>query len=1761
MRGTPGLVAALRSHARTRGSHVALTFLHDGKDSPLTFAELDARAQGIANMLRSRYGSGDRALLLFEPGLDYAAAFFGCLYAGVIAVPSYPPQAWTSRSVPRLRAIVEDAKPTVVLTTEALLPHVRAALPSDADAPGFLVTDALVPSSLESFELPNTSDVAFLQYTSGSTGKPKGVVLSHDNLAHNAAAIARAMGMDDGSTGVIWLPPYHDMGLIGGILVPVLTGSHVVLMSPFSFLKNPLSWFEAISKYRARVSGGPNFAYDLCVRRAEEGGLPDLDLSCWEVAFTGAEPVRPETLARFEGSFAKAGFSPRAWFMCYGLAEATLMVTGSEEFGAGARLWRVDKELFQRERRAASAGAESVNAMVLVGCGRSLPDQRVSILHPHDPRDVSPRPDGVEGEICVEGPSVAQGYWNKDEETRHTFGSVSVDGRPLLRTGDLGLLHDGELFITGRLKDVIILAGQNHHPQDIEAAVDGVHPSLRVGGAAAFSIDLDGSERLVVVLELTRLRRRERRVRVDLTQPHRRRATDRIEPKPDAEGGELAPGPEAEKIRDHYFVPVDMDEVTHAVLDKLRSECGVSPYAVLLVASGGIPKTSSGKVQRGACKTNFLSGKLDIRHRWIVGDPAFAVAASIVPPSRLPSLRPPQPAASLLPPASPVDVLLAWLRDALAVRLRTTPNVIDPDAPLALLGLNSIDAIGMAGELSQRLGRSITPTVFWEYRSLRDVARGLADMRQDSLVPGREAESDLVAIVGMACRFPGAPDLRTFWSLLCDGRDAISEVPKERWDHSRFGVDERLAKGGLRYGGFVEGIADFEPEFFGISPREAERIDPQQRLLLETTWHALEDAGIDPRRLSGSLVGVFVGISNADYARRTVGGPPDPHAGTGSALSIAANRISYQFDFRGPSMTVDTACSSSMVALHLACGALRRGEANVAIAGGVNLVLDPDLSAHFATAGFLSADGRCKAFDARANGYVRSEGVGLVILKPLTRALADGDRIYAVVAGSAVNQDGRSNGLTAPNQRSQEGVLREAYQRAGVAPSDVVYVEAHGTGTALGDPIEAAALGRVLAKDRPPEHKCLLGSVKTNIGHLEAAAGIAGVIKVALALHRKKIPPSLHFERPNPYIDFNALPLRVITALEEWPAHLEPIAGVSSFGFGGTNAHAVLRGVDAPLSFETTFGLTRSTTLVALSAESEASLTDLARSYVKALSDPDAPSLASIAKAAGLRRTHLKHRLAIRGSSKDEVVALLSSHLAGRRDRGIAVGKALAAEKRSVVFVFTGQGAQWPRMGHDLIATEPVYLQTLTSCDAVTRESAGFSILEELELAEDASRLSDTAVAQACIVAVELALVAILARYGIRPAAVIGHSVGEITAAVVAGAISEATGMRLACERGRRMGEARGGRMVAFAASASELARRVKPFGDELAIAAENSPSSTVVAGTERAIQELVHALARDGVAGKDLGVPYAFHSRSMAGVADAIDSFAEGLLASSPSKRATLPWYSTVSGERVSRAASSHWGAGVRGTVRFSAAVASARADGHVVFVEVGPHPALGAPLAQCLDAGDAGAVHLSTLRRGRPGVDGIFDALATLYTLGINPEFSALPGRATGLDLPLYPWKKRRLWLEAGEGRPGVDHVELCLATKTHVWHIQLNELHALLTSHRVQRVAVLPAAAYVDLVLARVATLMPQSFPPSMRARNVEFVAPMMVSEGSTRVLQVIVTDEPAGYRFRVASRPTNRTGDGGGWTLHATGLIEYTPAPTAGRPGPPGGGLHG
>ncbi len=871
------------------------------------------------------------------------------------------------------------------------------------------------------------------------------------------------------------------------------------------------------------------------------------------------------------------------------------------------------------------------------------------------------------------------------------------------------------------------------------------------------------------------------------------------------------------------------------------------------------------------------------------------------------------------------STLRRWLTRAVALRCELAEARVDATTRFHSLGLNSLRASQMIAALSRKLGRRLSPTLVWEYPTINALAAHLAGepaaptRRRDSLDAERDVALEPVAIIGMACRLPGAPDLPGFWRLLEDGRSAIGDVPAARgWEESLrargVAAEDRAV---VRRGGFLERVDGFDPAFFGLSPREAIAMDPQQRLMLELAWEALEDACVAPGALSGSRTGVFAGSIWSEYESLLYrGGPAElgPYTVTGSHGSIIANRLSYTLGLRGPSLTLDSACSSGLVVVHLACESLRRGESSLALAGAVNLTLLPDSALAVHRFGALSPDGCCYTFDARANGYVRGEGGGVVVLKTLARALADGDPVRAVILGSAVNNDGASNGLTAPSGSAQREVLRAAYRRAGAQPRDVQYVEAHGTGTPLGDPIEAGALGEVLGAVASRRAPLLVGSAKTNVGHLEGAAGVVGLIKTTLAIQRRRVPPSLNFETPNQHIPLAALGLEIPTSARAWPEPTRPLlAGVSSFGLGGTNSHVVLREWPGPA--------------------------------------PQGPP-STIATPAP------------------------------RVDVSAAPG---------VVFVFPGQGAQWPGMARRLLHEEPVFRSTLRRCDQHIRRFAGWSLLRELTAAPARSRLADIRVSLPAIISIDIAVAAWWRAVGLEPAAVVGHSTGEIAAAHVAGALSLEDTMRTICAYGELVGRFSGRGAMAYVGLSWDAC------GDVLADAAlegpvyraiQDSVEGTVVAGEPAAIEALIERLGARDVFARPVRMNVAPHSPMVDSVRDELMTSLREL---SP-RRARVPLISEVTGAeaRGESLDAAHWVRNFGDPAFFSRAIDTLITRGHRVFLDVGPHPitqhAIETNLRRAgLDPGrEDGGLVLSSLRREVDGEAALRESAAILESRG---------------------------------------------------------------------------------------------------------------------------------------------------------------------------------
>ncbi|MEM6456191.1 MAG: beta-ketoacyl synthase N-terminal-like domain-containing protein, partial [Acidobacteriota bacterium] len=1105
----------------------------------LPYAELFDRARrALAQLRRRGVAAGDRVLLVMRDNERFVEQFWACVMGDIVPAPLLFPayDSHAMRIVEVARRLQEPASDGPWLLSDGDLdaPLTKLAAASADDAAvierlrGRQLDDAALrlpeladadPATIDlnapdcELAAPSWDDLCYLQFSSGSTGDPKGVRVTHGNLLANVDGIRRSAGLGDDEMQLSWMPLTHDFGLIWFHILPVVLGLDQGLIPTRVFARHPLIWMGKISEHGAAITAGPNSAYQRVVRAYRPERCADWDLSGLRMAINGAEPISPTIYRDFLACMQPHGLAPGALCPGYGLAEGTLVVSFSRS-GAGLVTRAVDRTKIPFGGSIDDAlDGPAENAIEFADVGPPIANVDVRITDD----DGRALPTRTIGHIEIAGPSIMHGYENAPEATAAVLKNGWLD------TGDLGFLDDGHIFITGRVKELIIINGLNHYPHDVELVateVDGVDFNKVI--ACGVRRPDQPREELALFVE------------------HR---------------GALA-----------RFVPI-----VRRLRDVLIARMGL--IADLVVPIARVPKTTSGKLQRGKLAAQLLDGDYD--------DALAAIDAQLARDEA----------------AARRDAAALDRRAALRTHLEAAAHAVverdrlDPAKPLMEQGFTSLRLVDLLRRLNARLGAAHPISLVFDHPTLDALIEALAAMPDalatsddsagsdapatadaaasaDDAAPGDG--DDAIAIIGMALRFPaGADDPAAFWQLLTSGRDAVGEIPPGRWPagswHAPAGADG-AAPGTMstRHGAFLAGDVDgFDHGFFGLTPHEAARIDPQQRLLLEISWEALADAGLDAEGLRGSRTGVFVGLTNTDYAQAEArSGALDaigPYAFTGSAPSVAAGRLSYVHGWRGPSLTVDTACSSSLLALHLAAGSLRGGESDLALAGGVNLMLAPEPFVGLSQMGALASDGRCKAFDDAADGYGRGEGCGLVVLKRLADARRDGDRVLAIVDGSAVNHDGASNGLTVPSAAAQRDVVAAALDAAGVAPDAIDVIEAHGTGTPLGDPLEVEALNRVFG---PRAEALPIASVKSHIGHLESAAGIAGVIKTVLALQAEQLPAPLHLHRPNRHVDWAASAVAPLDRDRPWPRRAGRVrrAGVSSFGLSGTNVHVVLAG-------------------------------------------------------------------------------------------------------------------------------------------------------------------------------------------------------------------------------------------------------------------------------------------------------------------------------------------------------------------------------------------------------------------------------------------------------------------------------------------------------------------------------------------------------------------------------------------------------------------------
>lgn len=1542
-------------YAQTQPQKMALKFCESDYQTSqeLSYQQLGEKVSSLAKKLVTFQAQENQSkqkpiLLLFDSSINYIVSFLSVLYSGNIAVTAYPPRQ--VRHLQRLFKIITDSSAQLILTTSTVKNYCDENKFEFPEGTTLICVDNLEqkPSDI-SIVLPEvwSEHIAFLQYTSGSTGSPKGVVVTHKNICTNLELLEKYLGHESVSICVSWLPIFHDMGLIGNTLLPLYTGGTCVFMAPFTFLKRPFFWLETMSKEQGTYSMAPNFSYDLALKALTSKKSPvELDFSHLRCAVNGAEPIKPETIRHFEQTLAPYNLKKGTMKPGYGMAETTLCISVGMDM---ERIAQIDKN--DLEKGIVTPNSEPETFVELVRCG-AVPEEYLARIV--DPNTLQVLPANAVGELWVQGDSVASGYYKNPEKTKEIFGAFTADTNegPFLRTGDLAFLDDsGRLTICGRVKDLIIINGRNIYPQDIEAICYQTDRALMPHCAAAFSITQDSGEACVLVAEAK------------------------------AALGDT-------KYRELIA------KIKKAVIE--ATDIGL--FDIVLIFPQKILKTSSGKIQRNACKQAYLNDEFP----------------------RLASMR--QYAeevenAPLMQTDQIENKLVLWLKEWIATQSDTSIDAIDINGAFSEYGLTSIQLVTMMSDLEKVIEHSLDPWLAWEFPNIHSLC---AHLTQHQVTNSQDIESkdyEPIAIIGMDCRLPGKnyQDINgheEFWQSLLKEEDSIEPIPASHWDNRLYFDAKPDAKGKMysAKGGFLNDVKSFDAKFFNISPREAEYLDPQQRLALTTTWHALEDAGLVENELKGTHTGIYLGISTHDYDQLIQKQIPLTELGTyqatGTSFATSAGRIAYFLGTNGPCMAIDTACSSSLVCIHQASRALQAGDCELAIAGGVNLILSPESSIIFCKSGMLSPHNLCSTFDISADGYVRGEGCGIVVLKKLSDALRDGNRIHAVIYGSAVNQDGASNGLTAPNLAAQVDVINTALNSAHLKPEQITHVEAHGTGTELGDPIEWEGIRRSYAQERT--NPLYVSSVKTRLGHLEAAAGVAGFIKTALAIKYRQIPAHLNLHQLNPKLhlhDAMSIPMHCIPWEDE-----ERYAGVSAFGFSGTNAHIILG--NAPLLESKKEQINRPEHLWVVSAKEPQILRQYLQNYRAYGEHNSAIHFPSFCHQSLTQRTHHPYRAFI--SAKDQASWLSALQQEQWHEGSIAKSNQLA-------WLFTGQGCLLPNVATSLYQTIPEFAAVLEQCCVIAQNWLPYDLRAMLLNTPEDVDINNTLYAQPTLFVYEYSLAQWYLHLGLKPNLLLGHSLGEYVAACIAGILSLHDALYLVCKRAVLISSLPvAGGMLAINASAPEVERVISRF-DDLVISLKNGPEQTVISGTEAAILACQNYCDEHGIRCKKVATSHAFHSSLMKPI---VDEFAKTAAEVSyhPAKMAVV---SNVTGElmRDEQVTAEYWCAHMLQAVEFLQGIHTLVAHGVELCQEIGPQPIL---VAQ------AQMVHnfiiLPSVSEPETPWPGIMETLGTLYLRGVDIKWPQLNKHASFVheELLKYPFGGKEYWLPKNESH-SVQNTEM--------------------------------------------------------------------------------------------------------------------------------------
>lgn len=1533
-------------------------------------------------------------------------------------------------------------------------------------------------------------DILYVLYSSGTTGVPHGVTITKANVSANSEGFIKHYNINDQDKFISWSPLTHCYGLITFHLTPLLAGAQHCLISSKLYMNQPLIWMDMIHEYKATRIGSLPFALKhFCNVYMKSEKNYNWDISCVKSMFLGGEQVNYDLYKEFCDIVEQYGFSDDKVYPVYGLTEATIMVTANT-YGKKAKMFHItDNKLMIG---AAVKGQYVTNAKnmdnVFLEMGTVIETVNLSIRDD----EFNKLSENYLGQVCISGPCVTSGYYKDKEAGQKVF----KEGKWLC-TGDIGFMKNGNLFIIGREKELVVANGKKISCALIEDMIQK-------------SISNKKYQQCVVC-------------------------------------NGTASSKENEKVI--IFIKTDIN--IHNIMEQkefldFKTELEVMLFEKIgLMISKVVPvkeiiKTNSGKVFRRGLTEKYNSGE-------------YEEILNIINENKVTSINKNYNKKMI------AKKITALIKEYFHI------VVLDYDIPFSEYGIVSVNIPVFIQKLNNEFNIKLGVADIFKYFTvvrLADYIHSITNIvrSNDSCTNSDDVfETNEIAIIGMSCRFPGgANSIDEYWDVLVHGKDGICDIPAARWELEKYYDEDRNAPGKMycKKGGFLScNIDEFDARFFNISPKEAVALDPQQRMLLELTWEAFENANLDILKFNGSETGVYVGISSNEYLMSQLYSGDlsriDAYSLTGGCQSTACGRVSYTFGFEGPCMAIDTACSSALIALHLACTALQAGEADLQVVAGINLIESPSTCIGFSKLNATSADGYSKAFDASANGYGRGEGGGVIILKKLSDALKDDDEILGVIKATGVNQDGKSNGLTAPNGAAQEKLIQKTLKKANLNPLDIDYVEMHGTGTNLGDPIEVNAVAATYGIGRELDNLLKIGSVKSNIGHLESAAGMASIIKVLLSMKHELIPPNLHFHTPNPFIDWEKIKAEVVDKPTVWKKEQGVRrAGINGFGFGGSNAHAIIEECQVTEHMDVSVQSEGINYILKISARSEKSLQGLVHEYYNWLTVYDNSKFEDIIYTANTSRADLEYRVAISGKSREQMLMRMKTFIETGASEGVIANTQephLMQKTRKIVFMFTGQGSQYVHMGKLLYDTNDVFRQALDYCDKLFKPYTLTSI-KDLIYGNNVNPeiIKKTSYAQPLIFTIEYALCQMWKHYGVIPEIVMGHSIGEYVAAVTADIISLEDAVKLVSSRGRLMDMAPGnGKMVSLFADKETVEQLLKEYKDTVCIAARNAKEICVISGYDEDVDKILAKATKEGITYKTLKVSHAFHSMMMEPILEDFSLIAQEVNYQSPKIR----FISCLYGKELEENQildNHYWTKHIREQVDFYQAVTSIDQKENYLFLEVGSNRVLAALCK--LIFGEERSI-ASTLNIKKEDSIQLAQEIAYLYVSGVNLKWKQIKfaGKTQWrkTKLPNYVYDKNKYWTELMYDRSGGiisgedfhkiigQRMDLSYFDNSIMYQSKFTAKDPyFMKEHIIFETAISPAAAHMSMLLSAAKD---SGNGKSCVFSNIEFRAPLALKEDEQRTVQLCLGK--AKSKFSIISKDLETSN--GKWLLHSKG----------------------